>query len=259
MTLRRLSNQPPYSPAIRRSSLSTNELYSSLQEAGSIFHRQSRNISDDNDSVMGPVNEDQAPQATSQALVKLAKQSKHSTLLFLDLKSYYDKPQTISQTRLASELLEMLESCDPGHQDTAMCKIVVLIKQIRETDKERLEGAYGINSERYRNTLTVWLEAMAKLVNIRRIMLGFKGDEEERAKPLLKSLSDEQYKSVVKKLCVATHKVNEMRSAGRFTDSKFSGDLARIFIALIEGDWMRQTYLEGQLTEFNTRLLAWLF
>jgi hypothetical protein len=47
-------------------------------------NQQSLDIGEDNDSVIGPMNEDQAPQATSQALVKLA-QSKHSTLLFLDL------------------------------------------------------------------------------------------------------------------------------------------------------------------------------
>jgi hypothetical protein len=122
MTLRTLGKQPTYSPAIGRSSLSADASYSSPQEssddeearcnfpnvfyrydgigevgAGFITHglpltaedlvdnQQSPNIDEDNDSVMGPVNEDQAPQATSQALVKLATQSKHLTLLFLDL------------------------------------------------------------------------------------------------------------------------------------------------------------------------------
>jgi hypothetical protein len=122
MTLRRLGKQPVYSPAIERNSSSADASYPSPQEgsddeearcnfpnvpyrfdgsggagAGFITHglpltaedlidnQQSPNVDEDNDSVMGPVNEDQAPQATSQALVKLATQSKHSTLLFLDL------------------------------------------------------------------------------------------------------------------------------------------------------------------------------
>jgi hypothetical protein len=167
----------------------------------------------------------------------------------------YDETQTTSQTDLASKLLSMLETCDPGHQDTAtMHKIVVLIQQIQKADKERLKRAYGVNSEQYRTTLTMWLEAMVELVNIR-TMLNLEGD---RAKLLLESLSDKQFKSAAKRLCDAIHKVNKMRSAGGFT-ANFSGDLARIFIALNKWDWMRQTCLAELLTEFNMRLLGWFF
>jgi hypothetical protein len=172
--------------------------------------------------------------------------------------SHRDEPPPVQHTRLASELLEMLESCDPEHQDTAtMRTTVVLIKQIRKADKERLVGAYGVNSEQYRTTLTMWLEAMDELIRIR-TMLGFEGTKKERAE-LLKNFSDEQFKSTVKTLCDAIDKINQLRSADGFTVTKFSADLACIFIALIkwEQEHMRETYLEELLTEFNNRLLMW--
>jgi hypothetical protein len=122
MTLGRFSKKPTYSPAIGRSSSSAVASYSSPQEssddnkarcnfpnvpyryygiggarAGFITHglpltaehlvddEQSPDIDKDNDSVMGGIDESQAPQTTSEASVTLAPQSKHSTLLFLDL------------------------------------------------------------------------------------------------------------------------------------------------------------------------------
>jgi hypothetical protein len=170
--------------------------------------------------------------------------------------SHWDEPLPVQRPRLALELLEMLESCDPEHQDTAtMHTTVVLIKQIRKADKERLVGAYGVNSEQYQTTLTMWLEAIDELIQIR-TMLGFKGTKKERTE-FLKNLSDEQFKLTASTLCDAIDKVNQLRSVDGFTVTKFSADLACIFMALIKWDWMRKKYLEKLFTEFNNRLLMW--
>jgi hypothetical protein len=310
MTLRRLGKQPVYSRLIERDSSSADVSYPSplessdddearcnfpnvsyqyngLGRAGeaSVTHGlpliaedlvdvqqwPEADIDEDNDSVMGPANEVQVPQATSQALVKLTTRSKRSMpALGLSLTcegapgvarpmlatSHWEEPPPIYHTHLARKLLYMLENCDPEHQDTAtMHTTVMLINRIRTTDKERLMGVYGLNFGQYQTTLTMWLEAMDELIKIR-FILGFEGDKKERAKHL-QSLSDEQFESVAKKLCDAIDKVNELRCVDGFTVSKFSEDLACIFIGLIEWDWMRKKYLERLLKEFKNRLLMW--
>jgi hypothetical protein len=81
--------------------------------------------------------------------------------------SHRKEPPPVYHARLAVELLCMLENCDPEHQDTAtMHTTIMLINQVRTSDKERLVRVYGVNFGRFQATLTMWLEVMDELINI---------------------------------------------------------------------------------------------
>jgi hypothetical protein len=155
----------------------------------------------------------------------------------------------------------MLKSCDPEHQDAAaMYTTVMLINQIRTSDKERLSKAYGTKFDQYQTTLTMWLETMDDLIEIRN-MMGFEGDKTERTM-FFDGLSDEQFELEANetariKICHAADKVNQLRWTDDFTVARFSEELACIFLRLIEWDSMRKTYLEKLLDKFNNRLLIW--
>jgi hypothetical protein len=144
---------------------------------------------------------------------------------------HHDEPTPVHHARLAAELLYILAICDPEHHDlVTMTTAVKHISQIRTADNERLERVYGVNFRQYQTTLTMWLEAMDELIEIRNI-LSFAGDKNERRTVLL-SLSDEQFRLVASRHCFAIEKVTEFRYLDGFTVSKFSEDLACIFIGL---------------------------
>jgi hypothetical protein len=210
------------------------------------------------------------PEPSSWGLIGVEPQSNHDLSILRPKLTHKDDhvPRTFSSgpqaleplehIRLQSDMLEMLQECDPGSYDiVAMQDIVALTKSVWESNEEHLEKAYGCDFQKFKATLIRWLEVMNGLITIRSITCeGFSGDSMAR-EAYLDSLSEEDYAKAVKSLYVTKKKVSEWRGAFSSTVEEFSRDSTSMFLGLIQWKPMRRSYVEKLLVAFNKKLLAW--
>ncbi|CAO2656017.1 Nn.00g048200.m01.CDS01 [Neocucurbitaria sp. VM-36] len=159
--------------------------------------------------------------------------------------------------RLASMLLDLLEACNPEHQDlTALEEIVTLINKIRNDEVPRTGNTGSDALDKHQTILLQWLQCVEAFIAFRKVT-GFKGDKSERAS-FVRGLSREMKRAARGPLLRISSAISEWRQEPDFTLERFSKDLADVLFEMTTWmDMMEVEELGEDLMKFNERLFAW--